>query len=196
MMDDVAQQALTPQSQAEATLAKAHSERGGIIQSARRYLTPRLGTAIVLWRLEARLALPLALVLVATLGRWPAAFTMGAIMAVFAFLFLFLLDGQRAVVELREWAYGHRFLGRYLRPIAERRDGIGAWLRILAVPVVIMLAGPFWRAVALLLFRARRLPAYVISIGGSIPHSLLWTGVILGGIWEDLLWPFLDSHWF
>ena len=196
MMDDAAKEALTPQSQAEAAFAKAPSKGRGPIRFARRYLTPRLGTALVLRRVEAHPATPLALALVATLGRWPAAFTMGSIMAVFAFLFLFLLDGEEAVLELRQWAYRRRLVGRYLRPLAERRDGLGTWLRILAIPFIIVFTGPFWRAVILLLFRARGLPAYVINVGGSIPHSLLWTGVVLGGIWEGLVWPFLDRHWF
>ncbi|MEE8346970.1 MAG: hypothetical protein V3S20_06460, partial [Dehalococcoidia bacterium] len=43
----------------------------------RRYLRPRTGAALVLWRVEAYMALPLALLLIATLGRWPGALVMG-----------------------------------------------------------------------------------------------------------------------
>ncbi|KKL47683.1 hypothetical protein LCGC14_2333110, partial [marine sediment metagenome] len=55
-----------------------------------RYLRPQSGTALVLWRVEAYTALPLALLLIATLGRWPGALVMGSIMAVYAAIFLYL----------------------------------------------------------------------------------------------------------
>ena len=38
-----------------------------------RYLRPQTGVTIVLWRVEAYTATPLALLFIATLGRWPAA---------------------------------------------------------------------------------------------------------------------------
>ena len=56
-----------------------------------------------------------------------------------------------------------------------------------------MFLGPFWRAVTFHLFHTRRLPAYTLSVGGSIPHSLLWTGLVLGGLWEGLIRPFLED---
>jgi len=159
----------------------------------RQNVTPRLGAALVLWRIEAYTATPLALLLVATLGRWSGALAMGALMALYAAAFLFLLKGDPLFRDVRAWADG-RPLGRLLEGVAEQRGWRGAARRVLAVPLVIMFLGPFWRAVTFHLFRARPLPAYVFSVGGSIPHSLLWTGLVLGGIWEGLVWPFLKAH--
>jgi hypothetical protein len=56
-----------------------------------------------------------------------------------------------------------------------------------------MVLGPFWRAVAFHLFRMPRAVAYLLSVGGSVPHSLLWTGLVLGGIWEGLVWPWFKG---
>lgn len=167
-----------------------------LLSFLRRALTPRLGAAIVLWRVEARLAGPLALFLVAAWGRWEAALTMGAIMAVYAGLFIFLLDGEGALEDLRRWVWERRLARRYLLPLAERGDRVGTLQRALALPVAVMGLGPFWRAVAFHIFRVPRLPAYALSMGGSFPHSLLWTGLVLGGVWEGLLWPFLDGRLF
>ena len=192
-MDKLAKEMVSRETSVSETEAK---RRGGIIEFLKRNLTPRLGTALVLWRVEAYLAVPVALALVATIGRWPAALAMGSVLAIWSALFLFLLDGQNVLEELREWAYGRRFSRRYLRPLAERRDLVGSAQRLLSIPAVVLFIGPFWRAVTLHLFRAPKAAAYVITVGGSIPHSLLWTGVVLGGLWEGLVWPFLDSHWF
>ncbi len=159
----------------------------------RRNVTRRLGVTVVLWQMETRLATPVALVLVATIGRWPGALAMGGIMAIYSALFLFLLDGERVMKELRGWAQERRLMRRYVLPIAERRDGVGMVQRGLAVPVVVMFMGPFWRAVTFHLFRTRRPWAYLLSVGGSIPHSLLWTGLVLWGIWEGLVWPLIKD---
>lgn len=169
------------------------AERRKLLGFLRRNATPRLGVALVLWQMETRLATPVALVLVATLGRWPRALAMGGIMAIYSALFLFLLDGERVMKELRGWAQDRRLMRRYVLPIAERRDGVGTVQRALAVPVVVMFMGPFWRAVTFHLFRTPRWPAYTLSVGGSIPHSLLWTGLVLGGIWEGLVWPWIKG---
>ncbi len=169
------------------------AERRKLLGFLRRNVTPRLGAALVLWQMETRLATPVALVLVATLGRWPGALAMGGIMAIYSALFLFLLDGERVMKELRGWAQDRRLMRRYVLPIAERRDGAGTVQRGLAVPVVVMFMGPFWRAVTFHLFRMRRPWAYLFSVGGSIPHSLLWTGLVLGGIWEGLVWPLIKD---
>lgn len=155
-----------------------------------RYLRPQLAAALGLWRLEAHLATPLALLLVATLGRWPAALVMGSLMAAFSAVFLFLLDGDAVLEDLRAWVRRRR-LGRALGRLAERQDGVGKARRGLAVLPAIFFLGPFWRAVAFHMFRMRRAPAYLLSVGGSIPHSLLWTGLVLGGIWEGLVWPLI-----
>ena len=156
----------------------------------RRYLQPRTGVTLVIWRVEAYSATPLAILLIATLGRWPGALAMGAVMAVFAAVFLFLLEEDPVLEDLRAWGE-RRSVGRVVNWLAEREDGVGRARRGLALVPGIMFLGPFWRAVAFHMFRLRRLPAYVLSVGGSFPHALLWTGLVLGGIWEGFVWPWL-----
>ena len=157
-----------------------------------RYLRSQTGAALVLWRVEAYSATPLALLLIATLGRWPAALAMGSVMAVFAAVFLFLLEDDPAVDDIRAWA-GRRRMGRLMERLAERTGVVGRARRLAALVPAIMVLGPFWRAVTFHLFRMRRAPAYLLSVGGSFPHALLWTGLVLGGIWEELLWPWLKG---
>ncbi len=157
-----------------------------------RYLRPQMGTALVLWRVEAYSATPLALLFIATLGRWPAALAMGSVMAVFAAVFLFLLEDDPAVDDIRAWA-DRRRLGRLLERLAERTDVVGRARRLAALVPAIMILGPFWRAMTFHLFRMRRPAAYLLSVGGSFPHALLWTGLVLGGIWEELLWPWIKD---
>jgi hypothetical protein len=161
----------------------------------RERLTPRLAAAVVIWRVEARFATPLALVLIAAIGRWPAALTMGVIMGVISAVFLFLLDGEKATTELRDWLRERRFVKRYLLPIAEREDRTGAVQRAVSLPMTIMFMGPFFRAVTYLLFRVPRVPAYALAVLGSIPHSLLWTGLVLGGLYAIAFEPAFDWLW-
>jgi hypothetical protein len=158
-------------------------------------MTKRLAATIVTWRVEARLATPLALLFVATLGRWPASIVMGTIMAGFSALFLFLLDGERMMHELRGWLEERRTFRRYLKPIANRKGRAGTVQRLLAIPATIMFMGPFFRATTYHLFRLRRAPAYTLSMLGSYPHSLLWTGLVAGGVWEWLMAPAFDWLW-
>ena len=157
-----------------------------------RYLRPQMGAALVLWRVEAYSATPLALLFIATLGRWPAALAMGSVMAVFAAVFLFLLEDDPAVDDIRAWA-DRRRLGRLLERLAERTGVVGRARRLAALVPAIMILGPFWRAVTFHMFRMRRPAAYLFSVGGSFPHALLWTGLVLGGIWEGFLWPWLKG---
>jgi hypothetical protein len=145
---------------------------------------------LVLWRVEAYSALPLALLLIATLGRWPGALVMGSVMAVYAAIFLYLLEDDPALEDVRAWA-GRRRVGRGLERLAVRKGTVGKVLRAVAVVPAVMILGPFWRAVTFHLFRMRRPGAYVLSVGGSIPHALLWTGLVLGGVWEGLAWPLI-----
>src|SRR3990170_1995922 len=156
-----------------------------------RYLRPQMGAALVLWRVEAYSATPLALLFIATLGRWPAALAMGSVMAVFAAVFLFLLEDDPAVDEIRGWA-DRRWLGRLLERLAEGTDLPARAQRLAALVPAIIVLGPFWRAVAFHLFRMRRPAAYPLSVGGSYPHALLWTGIVLGSIWEGIVWPLLN----
>ena len=159
-----------------------------------RYLGPKAGVALVLWRVEAYLAMPLALLLIATLGRWPGALVMGSVMAAFAAVFLYLLEDDPVLDDVRVWA-GRRRIGRALERLADRDDGVGKARRAVALVPGVMVLGPFWRAVAFHLFRMRRSAAYVLSVGGSFPHALLWTGLILGGLWAILILPLLRAFW-
>jgi hypothetical protein len=159
-------------------------------------LTPRSATALALWRVEARLSTPLALTAVAAWGRWPGAFAMAALAALLSAAFIMLLEGESVVAELRAWAKRWGFFRRFVLPIADRRDRTGTALRIASVPAMILLLGPFWRGLTLELFRIRGLRAYLISVLGSIPHALLWVGLVLGGIWDGFLQAFLrDEVW-
>jgi hypothetical protein len=159
-----------------------------------RFLRLKSGTAVLLWRVEARSATPVALLLIATLGRWPAALVAGAVIAGFSAVFLYLLDDDPALDEVRTWI-GRRRLGRALLRLAEQNDRYGKARRAVALVPAVMLLGPFWRAVTFHLFRMRRPSAYVLSVGGSIPHALLWVGLVLGGLWDALILPLLNTLW-
>src|SRR3972149_478797 len=89
-----------------------------------RYLRPQGGAALVRGRVEASSATPLALLLIATLGRWPAALAMGSVMAVFAAVFLFLLEDDPTVDDIRAWA-DRRRLGRLLEWLGGRPAAVG-----------------------------------------------------------------------
>jgi hypothetical protein len=161
-------------------------KRPSLATLMRRYLTPRLALTIALWRVEAWLAAPLPFLMVAALGRWPGAMAMGAITGLYAAIFLFMMDGEEALRVVREWSESHPWAGRLARLAMRPR-----WRWLVAVPLVIVLLGPFWRAVALLLMGFRRWEALLVGVGGSLPHAALWTGLVAGGLWEGLLWPHL-----
>ncbi len=161
----------------------------------RERLTPRMAAVIVLWRVEVRIGLPLALFLIATMGRWPAAITMGAVTAGFSAASLFLIEGEEMMKELRGWLEKRRFVRRFLLPIADRRDRTGTALRIGAIPFSIMFMSPFIRGVTYNLFHMPRIPAYGLSVGGSIPHSLFWTGIVLGSAWGVAIKPAFQWLW-
>jgi hypothetical protein len=159
-------------------------------------LTPRAATALALWRVEARLSTPLALAAVAAWGRWPGAFAMAALGALLSAAFIILLERENVVAELRAWTERQGFFRRFVLPIADRRDRTGTAMRVASVPAMILFLGPFWRGLTLELFRIRGLRAYLVSVLGSIPHALLWVGLVLGGIWDGFLKDFLrDDVW-
>lgn len=182
-------------SDAPAPMAIGARPRGG---GWRRFLrpnvTPRLAAAIALWRVEARFLLPGGMVLVAVLGRWPAALLAGAVGALLAAIFMRLLDGERILGEVRAWGEGNRWIRRYLLPLADRQDRTGTVLKVLSLPVLVLWFGPFWRSLSLLLFDFRGLRAYVFTVLASVPHAILWVGIVAGGLWEELIWPFIKSH--
>ena len=160
----------------------------------RRNVTPRLAVAIALWRVEARFLLPGGLVLVAVFGRWPAALMAGAIGALLAAVFMWLLDGERILGEVRAWGGRNRLVRKYLLPLADRRDRTGTVLRALSMPLLVLDFGPFWRSLTLLLFNFRGLKAYAFTVLASIPHAILWVGIVAGSLWEELILPFIKSH--
>lgn len=160
----------------------------------RRNLTPKAGAAVVAWRIEDAIAGPMALFFVASLGRWNGALATGTVMALFAALFLFLLDGERVIGEMRRWV-GDRQWGHWSMRIAERRDMTGAVQRALSVPATLLLVGPFWRAVGLHIFRVSRPLAYLISVGGQFPRSFFWTGIVLGSAYGIIIRPALEAAW-
>ena len=160
----------------------------------RRNVTRRLAVAIALWRVEARFLLPGGLVLVAVFGRWPAALMVGAIGALLAAVFMWLLDGEQILGEVRAWGGRNRLVRKYLLPLADRRDRTGTVLRALSMPLLVLDFGPFWRSLTLLLFNFRGLKAYAFTVLASIPHALLWVGIVAGSLWEELIWPFIKGH--
>ena len=176
-------------SAAEAAMpvAPAKGRWRGAWRVLRANLTPRAATALVLWRVEARLSTPVALAAVAAWGRWPGAFAMAALGALLSAAFIMLFEGENVVAELRAWANRQRFFRRFVLPIADRQDRTGTAMRVASMPVLILILGPFWRGLTLEMFRIRGLRAYLISVLGSVPHALLWVGLVLGGIWDGFL---------
>lgn len=158
-------------------------------------LTRRSASAIVLWRVQVSVDGILAIFLIETIGRWPAAWAMGLVFATFSATFLFLLDGERVMHDLSGWIRERRFVSRFILPIAERQDRTGTILRIVSIPFTIMFMAPFFRAVTFHSLKVRRLPAYTISVLGSIPHQLFWVGVVLGSLWELALRPAFIWLW-
>ena len=156
-----------------------------------RNVTPRLAAAIALWRVEARLLLPGGVILVAAFGRWPAALLAGAVGALLAAAFMWLLDGERILGEVRAWGESNRWVRKYFLPVADRRDRTGTVLRALSLPVLVLWFGPFWRSLTLLLFHFRGLKAYVFTVLASVPHAFLWVGIVAGSLWEELIWPLI-----
>jgi hypothetical protein len=204
MMTDHAPSAPAPAP--EGAIAATRFTLRSLREFFKRNLTPKSGAAVVAWRIEDAIAGPMALAFVASLGRWNGALATGTVMAIFAGLFLFLLDGERVIGEMRKWV-GDRQWGQWGMRIAERRDTLGALQRAASVPATLLLVGPFWRAVMLHIFKVSRPLAYVISVGGQFPRSLFWTGIVLGSLyglviqpaaawlWDAALGPVLDPVW-
>jgi hypothetical protein len=174
--------------------AAVQPRRAGWRRFLRRNVTRRLAAAIALWRLEARLLLPGGVVLVAVFGRWPAALMAGVAGALLAAAVMWLLDGEGILGEVRVWGEGNRWVRKYLLPVADRRDRTGTVLRGLSLPVLVLWFGPFWRSLSLLLFHFRGLKAYAFTVLASIPHALLWVGIVAGSLWEELMWPLIKGH--
>jgi hypothetical protein len=163
----------------------------GLWQILRQYATPRLTATAIVWRAEAYTATPLAILCIETFGRWNGALAMGMIMAGFSAFFLVMLHGEEAVGALRDWLRGRRFIRRFVLPIKRSEGLAGAVARKLAAPGSVMMMGPFQRAVTYRMLGLRNIVAYPLSVGGSIPHSLFWTGLVFGSMWELAFRPAL-----
>jgi hypothetical protein len=161
----------------------------GLWQLLRKYATPRLTAAAVIWRFEAYTVTPLVIFCVETFGRWDGALVVGAIMAVYSAIFLFLLNGERVVDALREWLRGRRFVRRFVLPVRHSEGLAGIAARRLSAPASFMFLGPFQRAVTYRVLGLRDYVAYPLSVGGAIPHSLFWTGLVFGSAWELAIRP-------
>lgn len=175
-------------------LASWRFTQRSVRQFFQRNLTPKTGTALVIWRVEAWLSGPMALALVAAFGRWDGALVTGAIMATFSAIFLFLLDGEAVMDEVRRWV-GDRSWGRSAMRAAERRDNVGVAQRAASVPATVMLLGPFPRAITYHIFKVRRPLAYGFSVGGQFLHNLFWTGIVLGSLYGLAIHPALNWLW-
>lgn len=184
----------------QATVATAPPESGffGTFRAAgtffRRNLTPRTGVAVAAWRVETLLITPLSIFLIETLGRWRGAFAMSCVMAAFSLLFLLLLAGEPIMADFRRWL-GERSFGHWSMRIAERRDTMGAAQRAASVPAIVMLLGPFWRAVTVETFLVRKPLALLIAVAGAWPHTMFWTGVVTASVWELVTKPALKWVW-
>jgi len=184
----------------QATVAAAPPESGffGTFREAgtflRRNLTPRTGVAVGAWRVETLLITPLSIFLIETLGRWRGAFAMSCVMAAFSLLFLLLLAGEPIMADFRRWL-GERSLGHWSMRIAERRDATGAAQRAASFPAIVMLLGPFWRAVTVETFLVRKPLALLIAVAGAWPHTMFWTGVVTASVWELVTKPALTWIW-
>jgi hypothetical protein len=156
----------------------------------RRNLTPRTAVALGAWRIETLLITPLSIFLIEEFGRWRGAFAMSCVMAGFALLFLLLLAGQPIMADFRRWL-GERSWGHWATRIAERRGATGVAQRAASVPAIVMLLGPFWRAVTVETFLVRKPLAFLIAVGGSFPHTMFWTGLVVGSVWQLITKPAL-----
>ena len=174
---------------------EATEKARGLWQIVREYATPRLTAAAIIWRFEAYTATPLVIFCIETFGRWNGAFVVGCVMAVYSAIFLFLLEGQRVLGALKEWLRGRRLVQRFVVPVKRSEGLAGAAGRKLAAPASFMILGPFQRAVTYRVLGLKNWAAYPLSVGGAIPHSLFWTGLVFGGVWELLFRPSLVWLW-
>lgn len=163
-------------------------------QRVKRRLTVRLGATLALWQIEGKVSTPLAFLTIAALGRWPAALVMGVLAAGVSSLFVFLIEGEKTVQETIQWARRRWVVRRLILPWVEWRERAGPRriIGLLALVTLVLLAGPLDRALGLHFFGYRGRFSYLIAALGAFPHSLLWVGLVVGGIWENLLWPLAE----
>jgi hypothetical protein len=176
---------------AERTIA-AEGQKGGRARLwgiVREYATPKLTTAFIIWRFESYTVTPMVIFCIEVFGRWNGALVVGAIMAVYSAVFLYLLDGERALGALREWLKERRMVQRFVLPVKRSEGLLGIWGRRLAAPASVMLLAAFERAVAYRVLGLRNWVAYPLSVGGAFPRALFWAGLVFGSAWELVFRP-------
>jgi hypothetical protein len=174
---------------------QATEKRRGVWQILRHYATPKLTAAAIIWRFESYTVTPLVIFCIEMFGRWEGAFVVGLIMSVYSAIFLFLLEGERALDALREWLRERRMVKRLILPVKNSEGVVGKGGRLLAAPASVMLLAAFERAVA---YRVLALPnriAYPLSCIGQIPRSLFWAGLVFGSAYELVFRPALIWMW-
>ncbi len=186
-MDYAAERTIKPGSE--------QAEKRGVWQILRHYATPKLTAAAIIWRIESYTYTPLVIFCIEVFGRWNGALVVGLIMAVNAALFLFLLEGERALDALREWLRDRRMVKRLVLPVKNSEGMVGTAGRWLAAPASVMLLAVFERAVAYRVLGLKNRVAYPLSCLGQIPRSLFWAGLVFGSAYELLFRPTLVWVW-
>jgi hypothetical protein len=170
-------------------------KKRGVWQILRHYATPKITAAAIIWRFESYTVTPMVILFIEVFGRWEGAFLIGCVMSVYSALFLFLLEGERALEALREWLRERRMVRRFVLPIKNSEGLVGKGGRLFAAPASVFLLAAFERAVA---YRVLALPnrvAYPLSCIGQIPRSLFWAGLVFGSAWELVFRPALLWLW-
>ncbi len=183
-MDYASERTLPPETQA------AEGARG-VWRIMRKYATPKLTAAGIIWRFESYTMTPLVIFCVEAFGRWNGALVVGAIMSVYAAIFLFLLEGERALGALREWLRDRRMVRRFVLPVKNSEGLLGVGGRWLAAPASVMLLSAFERAVTYRVLNLKNYVAYPLSCLGQFPRSLFWVGVVFGSAWVLVFRPAL-----
>jgi hypothetical protein len=183
---------------AERTLpseGKAAGKARSLWQIFRQYATPRVTAAAIIWRFESYTVTPMVILFIEAFGRWNGALAVGAVMAVYSALFLYLLDGEPALGALRGWLRERRMVQRFVLPIKRSEGLAGSAGRKLAAPASVMFLAAFERAVAYRVLALKNWVAYPLSVGGAFPRALFWAGLVFGSAWELVFRPALIWAW-
>jgi hypothetical protein len=174
---------------------QAAEAKRGVWQILRHYATPKLTAAAIIWRFESYTVTPLVIFCIEVFGRWNGALVVGCIMAVYSAIFLYLLEGERALDALREWLRDRRMVRRLVLPMKNSEGMMGTAGRWFAAPASVMLLAAFERAVAYRVLGLKNRVAYPLSCIGQIPRSLFWAGLVFGSAYELLFRPALVWVW-
>jgi hypothetical protein len=155
----------------------------------REYATPKVTAAFVIWRFESYTVTPMVILCIELFGRWNGALVVGAVMSVYAAIFLFLLERERALDALREWLRERRMVRQFVLPVKNSEGLAGAAGRWLAAPGSVMVLSAFERGVAYRVLDLKNRVAYPLSCLGQFPRSLFWVGVVFGSAWELVFKP-------